>query len=139
EILDVDRRRLQDHLELVKLLRAVRILSVAPVRRAARGLDESRVPRLGAERAQERGRVVRARADLGVVRLHDDAPAFGPEFLQRQNDVLEVHGPMSNTKAGTATTMCLSRARQRRAGRALDARYSSQALSGDANFDDWWL
>ena len=63
----------------MKLLQAVRVVAVAAVRRAARGLDERDVPRLGTERAQERGRVVRAGADLGVVRLHDEAAALGPE------------------------------------------------------------
>ena len=85
-------RRLQDHLELVKLLHAVRVLAVAPVGRAPRRLDEGDVPRLGPDRAQERRRVVGARADLRVVRLDDEAAALRPEALQREDEVLEVHG-----------------------------------------------
>jgi hypothetical protein len=90
EVLDVERARLQDHLELVELLHAVRVLAVAAVGGAARGLHERDVPRLGPERAQEGGRVVGAGADLGVVGLHDEAAALGPELLQGEDDVLEV-------------------------------------------------
>ena len=91
EVLDVERARLEDHLELVELLQAVRVLAVAAVRGPARRLDERDVPRLGTERAQERRRVERAGADLRVVRLHDQAAALGPEPLQREDDVLEGH------------------------------------------------
>src|SRR3712207_7587788 len=42
---DVLRRGLQDDLVLPELLEAVRVLAVAPVRRAKRGLDVRRSPR----------------------------------------------------------------------------------------------
>src|SRR4051794_7008657 len=83
EVLNLERRRLEDHLELMKLLRAVGVLAVTPVGRAARRLDEGDVPRLGAEGAEERGWVVGAGADLGVVRLHEQATTLRPELLKR--------------------------------------------------------
>ena len=61
----------------------------------ARGFLERTVGdlvRLGPEGAEERLRVVRAGADLRVVRLHDDAATVGPELLQREDDVLKTHG-----------------------------------------------
>src|SRR6185295_4385914 len=114
-------------------------LAVAPVRRAARGLDERRVPRLGPERAEKRGRVVRAGADLRVVRLHDDAASLGPEALQRQDDVLEVHGPRCNTKV---LELAVRRARMiALAACAALAGCSPRvgSLLSDAGLDGGWL
>src|SRR5690606_39964523 len=49
------------------------------------------VERFGPERAEEGRGVVRGGALFGVVRLRDQAAAVGPVFLQRQDEVLEVH------------------------------------------------
>ena len=84
EVLEVGRRRLEDDLELVVVLPAVRVLAVAAVGRAARRLDVGGVPRLGAERAQRRRRVEGAGADLHVVGLQDHAALLGPVGLQRR-------------------------------------------------------
>ena len=89
EVLDVGRRRLQDHLELVVVLQPVRVLAVAAVLRPARGLHVGGVPRLRPERAQRGRRVEGAGADLHVVGLQDDAALVGPEALQRQDQALE--------------------------------------------------
>ena len=78
-------------LELVIRAGAVRVLAVAAVGRTPRELDERRVPRLGAEHAQERGRVERAGADLDVDGLLDDTAALGPEPAEREDEVLQVH------------------------------------------------
>ena len=51
EILDVDRRRFEDDLKLVKLLRAVGILAVSSVGRTSGRFDERGVPGFGAESA----------------------------------------------------------------------------------------
>ena len=72
---------LEDDLVLVVQLQAVGVLAVAPVVGADGRLDVGHVPRLGPEHAQEGGRVHRARADLGVVGLPDQAAVLGPELL----------------------------------------------------------
>src|SRR6478736_5065324 len=64
QVLNVDRARLQDDLELIELLQAVRVVTVTTVRGATRGFDVGRVPRFRTQRAQERSRVVRAGAHL---------------------------------------------------------------------------
>ena len=92
EILQVRRRGLQDRLELVIVLHAIGVLAIAAVLRATRRLHIGRPPRLGAERAQRRGGMKRARADLHVVGLQHDAPLLGPERLERQDQPLEGAG-----------------------------------------------
>ena len=89
EVLQVRRVRLQDHLVLVIMLQPVRVLAVAAVLRPARGLDIGGAPGLRPERAQRRGRMERARADLHVVGLQDDAALLGPEPLQGEDEALE--------------------------------------------------
>ena len=80
---------LEDDLELRVLLHAIGIVAVAAIVSADRWLDVGHVPRFRAEHAQRGGRVHRARADLMVVRLPQRAAAAGPEFLQRENDLLK--------------------------------------------------
>ena len=89
EILDVRRRRLQDHLELVVVLQPVGVLAVAAVGRPARRLDIGGVPGLGPERAQGGRRVEGAGAHLHVVGLQDHAALLRPIALQAQDQVLE--------------------------------------------------
>ncbi len=80
---------LEDDLVLVVQLEAVGVLAVAPIIRADRRLDVRHVPRLGPEHAQEGGRVHRPCADLGVVRLGDQASVRRPEVLECEDDFLE--------------------------------------------------
>ena len=80
----------EDDLELVVHLQAVGVLAVAAVVRADGGLDVGDFPGLGAEDAQEGGGVHGAGADLGVIRLPDEAALGGPEFLQFEDDGLEI-------------------------------------------------
>ena len=89
EVLQVRRRRLQDHLELVVVLQPVGVLAVAAVLGPARRLHIGRVPRLRPERAQRRRRVKGAGAHLHVVGLQDHAALLGPEALQREDQALE--------------------------------------------------
>ena len=89
EVLHVVGRRLQEHLVLEVVLEAEGVLAVAAVGRADRRLDVGDAPRLGAEAAQEGGRVERARADLGVVRRRDQAALVGPVAGQPRDHVLE--------------------------------------------------
>ena len=91
-VLDVGRRRLDDHLVLVVVAEAVRVLAVAPVGGAHGRLDVGGAPGTGVEAAQERRGVEGAGADLGVVRLHDDAALPLPEGLQAADDLLERGG-----------------------------------------------
>ena len=89
EILDVGRRRLQDHLELVVVLQPVGVLAVAAVFGPARGLHIGGVPGLGPERAQRGGRMEGARPHFHVVGLQNDAPPVRPIALQGQDQPLE--------------------------------------------------
>ena len=89
ELLNVRRRRLQDHLELVIMLQPVGVFAVAAVLGPPRRLHIGRVPPLRAERAQRGGGMKGAGADFHVVGLQDHAALVGPEALQRQDQSLE--------------------------------------------------
>src|SRR5680860_551940 len=89
ELLDIARRRLQDHLKLVIMLEPVGVLTVTAILGTARGLHVSRAPRLWAQRAQSGRRVKRPRPHFHVVGLEDDAAAVGPEALKPEDQVLE--------------------------------------------------
>ena len=89
QLLRVARSGLENHLILVELLQAVGVLAIAPIVRADGRLDVGHIPGLAAEHAQVSGRVHRPSADLGVVRLPDQAAVVGPEILQLENDGLE--------------------------------------------------
>ena len=80
---------LEDDLELVVHLEAVGVLAVAPVIGTHGGLHVGHVPRLGAQDAQEGGRVHRPGADLGVVGLPEHGAALGPEVLEFEDDFLK--------------------------------------------------
>jgi hypothetical protein len=69
ELLNLVGRRLEDHLKLVVLEQAIRILAKAAVVGPPRRLDVGHAPRTRAEHAEQRFRVGRARADLEVERL----------------------------------------------------------------------
>ena len=100
ELLQVLRRGLEDHLVLVIVLQAVRVLAVAPVLRPARRLDIGGLPGFRPERAQRRRRMEGAGADLHVVRLQDDAALSGPETLQGQDQPLERFGRIEGRVGG---------------------------------------
>src|SRR5207302_9663150 len=88
---DVLGRGLEYDLVLEVVLEAERVLAVAPVGWADDRLDVGGAPGVRPEAAQERGRVGRARAELGVVRLHEDTAAFAPVALERPDHLLVVH------------------------------------------------
>ena len=89
ELLGVDRRGLDEHLELIVVLHAVGVLAVAAVGGTAAGLCIAGAPLGGTERAQ-RGRGMEGTGtDLGVIGLHDDAALLAPVLLEAQDDVLE--------------------------------------------------
>ncbi len=80
---------LEDDLILGVLLKAVGVLAVTPVIGADRRLDVRHVPRFGSEHAQEGVGIHRPCADLGVVRLGDQASVRCPEVLEFEDDFLE--------------------------------------------------
>ena len=101
EFLDVQRRRLQHHLVLVVVLQAVRVLAIAAVLRAARGLHVGGIPRLRADRTQEGGGVEGAGTDFDVVGLQERAALLVPKLLQTQDDFLEGrHGTVLGISKG---------------------------------------
>ena len=71
------------------MLEAVGVLAVAAVLGTARGLYVGGVPVLGADGAQECGRVHGACTHFHVERLEDHAALAGPELLQAQDQFLE--------------------------------------------------
>ena len=89
EVDEIRWRRLDHHLVLVVPLHAKRVLAVAPIGRATRGLNVRGAPRLRADGPQERGRVERARTHLHVVGLQQRAALPGPVLLEREDQVLE--------------------------------------------------
>src|SRR5260370_34140307 len=89
ELLAIRGRRLQDHLELVIMLQAVRVLAIAAIGRPARRLDEGGAPWLRPERPKGRRRVKGAGTDLDIVRLQDHAALLRPEGLQSKDQGLE--------------------------------------------------
>ena len=89
ELLSVDRRGLDEHLELIVVLHAVGVLAVAAVGGTAAGLRIAGAPLGGTERAQ-RGRGMEGTGtDLGVIGLHNYAALLAPVLLEAQDDVLE--------------------------------------------------
>ena len=103
DLLHLVGRRLQDHLELVVLEQAVRVLAEPAVVGPPRRLDVGDVPVARAEHAQERLGVRRAGADLEVERLLDEAAARGPELRELEDEVLERHASIA---------ACLAQARR---------------------------
>ena len=89
KLLGVDRRGLDEHLELIVVLHAVGVLAVAAVGGTAARLRIAGAPLGGTERAQ-RGRGMEGTGtDLGVIGLHNDAALLAPVLLEAQDDVLE--------------------------------------------------
>ena len=92
EIEEVGRRGFDHHLELVVVLQPERVVAVAAVGRAARGLHVGRAPGLGPDRAQEGRGVEGAGPDFHVIGLQDHAAALRPVALQREDQLLEGAG-----------------------------------------------
>src|SRR5688572_3271295 len=91
ELLYLVRRRFEDHLILVMLEQAVRVLSKASIIGAPRRLHVGHAPRLGAEDAEQRLGMGCARADLEVERLLQQTPVRGPVRRQLEDEVLKRH------------------------------------------------
>jgi hypothetical protein len=89
ELLNTDRRRLEDDLKLGVFEEAVRILAVAAVGWSARGLRVGDADGLGAEDSEEGVRRHGAGADLDVVGLLKDAALVGPELLKPEEEFLK--------------------------------------------------
>ena len=82
DLLHLVGRRLENHLKLMVLEDAIRILAEAAVIGAPRRLHVGHVPRLRAEHAQQRFGMRRAGANLEVERLLNDASLRRPEGAQ---------------------------------------------------------
>ena len=82
QLLEVERRRFEDDLELIVVLQAHGVFAVTTVTRTAAWLHVGGVPALGTDCPQEGGGVKGARAHFHVERLDDDAALFCPEMLQ---------------------------------------------------------
>jgi len=91
QLLDAIRRGLEDHLELVVALDAIRVLTVPSVSGAARGLDVGHLPRFRTKDAQEGVGVHRPGPDFHVVGLLDHAAQICPVPLEREQQILERH------------------------------------------------
>ena len=89
KLLDIRRRRLQDHLELGVMLQPVGIFTIAAVLWSPRRLHIGGVPGFRTKCAKRRGRVKCARAHFHVVGLQENAAVIGPITLQRQDQSLE--------------------------------------------------
>ena len=71
------------------MLQAIRVLAIAAIFWAARGLYVGGAPRLWTERAQECGRVRGTGAHLHVVRLQQGAALLIPVLLELEDDFLK--------------------------------------------------
>ena len=90
EFLRIARIGLEDDLILEVILHPVGVFAVATVIRADARLDVGDAPRLRTKHAQQRRRVVGARADLNVVGLPQHAVLRRPELVQFHDDLLEI-------------------------------------------------
>ena len=108
ERLKVRRRGFNQHLILIIVLQPVRVVAIAPVRGAARGLHIGSGPGVRAEAAQRRRGVERARADLHVIGLQHGAALGGPIGLEAENDLLKTLRLVGHR--GRACGSCVGRA-----------------------------
>ncbi len=89
EILQIWRAGFDQNLVLVVMLQPVRVLAIAPIRGAARGLHIGRGPRLRAQAAQCGARMEGACAHFHIVGLQNRAALGRPIGLQSQDDFLK--------------------------------------------------
>src|ERR1035438_6562498 len=80
---------LEDHLKLRMLVEPIRVIAVAPVGGAARGLHVGHTIWLGSEDAKEGLRAHGAGADLGIVGFLNDAAPVSPIPLQGMDNLLK--------------------------------------------------
>ena len=92
EVLDPGRGGLEDHLHLQVFVEAERILAIAPVGGAPGRLHVGHVPGPGSQGPEEGERIHGAGALLQIIGLADEAAAIGPEALQSEDELLDVHG-----------------------------------------------
>src|SRR5579871_964153 len=92
EIQDLGRRRFDQHLKLIVVLQAERVVAITTIGRPSRGLHVGAAPGLGSDGAQERRGMEGAGADWHVVGLQDHASLSRPIALQRENQILEGAG-----------------------------------------------
>ena len=71
------------------MLKAVRVLAIAAVSRAAGRLYIGSIPGFGTNRPQEGSGVEGARADFHIERLKDDTTLFCPVLLQSKDQALK--------------------------------------------------
>jgi len=79
---DIARRRFQNDLQLLVLVKTVGILRVTAISRTAAGLDVRHPVRLGPQHAEEGLRAHGPGADFHIVRFLNDAAAVGPVLLE---------------------------------------------------------
>src|SRR5579863_4387750 len=82
------------------MLQPVGVFAIAAVLRPPRGLDIGRAPGLGPKRAQRRRWMERARADLHVIGLEDDAALPRPKALQSEDQTLKRAGRIERRIGG---------------------------------------
>src|SRR5436305_8847855 len=93
EPLHVERRGLEDHLELVVLAEPERVVAIAAVGRPARRLHVGDAPRLGPPDAQEGVGMHGAGPPREAERVLQHAPLAGPEFRKLEDQLLKgLHG-----------------------------------------------
>ena len=91
-LLDLVRRRLQDHLELVVFEQPVGILAESTVGRPPRGLHVGHLPGLRAQHSQKRLGVHRASPPTSMSRgWWIKQPMRGPEVREREDEILKRH------------------------------------------------
>src|SRR5262249_13003147 len=91
QLLHLVGRGLENDLELVVLVEAIRVLAETAVGWTARRLYVCHAPMAGPEDPQERFREQRPGAQLDVVRLLRSETAGRPEFRQLEDKVLKRH------------------------------------------------
>jgi hypothetical protein len=89
KLLHVDRRRLENELELGVLKEPVRVLSIASVGRPAGGLGIPDLVRPGTKNPEESLRRHGAGAHFHVIRLLKDAAPLRPETLKAKEQILK--------------------------------------------------
>src|SRR5262249_28488335 len=88
KLLNIFRRRLQDHLQLHVFVETVGIVAVAAIGRTARGLDVCDLIRLGPQHAQKCFRSHGTGADFHIIRLLQHASPVSPELFEGENQLL---------------------------------------------------
>ena len=73
------------------LIETIRVVSIASVRRAARGLHIGDIPRLRPQNAQERPWAHRPCALFYIIGLGEDTALPRPELLQCEDNLLKFH------------------------------------------------